>query len=82
MGMTTFYLVALYFLMVIDKRQTSVNKRVSMNSYMNWKKCTNFSFLSTVIPDPTSNSTAPTDHDNLWSAPTRKRIDGRDVSSG
>lgn len=45
MGMTTFYLVALYFLMVIDKRQTSINNRVSMNSYMNWKKCTNFSFL-------------------------------------
>lgn len=42
-----------------------------------------FQFPATiVIPDPTSNSTAPTDHDDLWSAPTRKRIDGRDVSSG
>lgn len=42
--MTTFYLVALYFLMVIDKRQTSINKRVSMNSYMNRKKMYKFQF--------------------------------------
>ena len=70
----------IFFWMVIDKRQTSINKRVSMNSYMNWKKkCTNLSFLSPAtsiklccpywLPRPAEQHQP------------RQRIDGRDVGS-
>ena len=80
--MTTFYLVALYFLMVIDKRRTSINKRVSMNSYMNWKKCTNFSFLPPLwFPTQHQTLLLPQIMTTYGVHQPRKRRDGRDVSS-
>lgn len=82
MGMTTFYLVALDFLMVIDKRQTFINKRVSMNSYMNWKKCTNFSFLPPLwFPTQHQTLLLPQIMTTYGVHQPRKQRDGRDVSS-
>ena len=79
-GSSNFFFIG----MVIDKRQTSIHKRVSMNSYPNWKKCTNF----------ISFSPAPlwflTQHQTLLlillmttcrKAPPRERTDWGDVGS-
>lgn len=69
--------------MIIEKTQTSINLRVSMNSYMKWKKMYEFhSPATTVITDKAFMSQNQTRPPMLSSAPAeqhqpRQRTDKR-----